>query len=298
MRRLSVGMLVLFPRTWRERYEAEMRALLAEQRIRPLTLLDLLRAAGDAHLHPGSLAPKPVEQMRDTAGSTLCAWIAFVVCGSAFAKLTEDRPFTAAADAHPLLGDTRVAITLLALLSVAAVLLGGALLIADVVSGAWTQRRWTLVRSVCAPLAAVAGFAAATTLLAWLVKGHDLQEHTTGAWIAFFGWCAIGLGAAAVCGLASRTALRLAELRPLALRAGVCGAVALTAELALMTAATAVYAATLAVNAPALANAANGPLGIVSSTVSLAFLIVLMATITSLAAFTSLRGLRALRAAG
>jgi hypothetical protein len=297
VRRLSLVVLVLFPRRWRERYEAEMRALLAEQSIRPRTILDLLRAAGDAHLHPGSLISKPAEQMRDTAGIALCAWIAFVVCGSAFAKLTEDRPFAAAGENHPLIGDARVAITLLAVLSVVAVLLGGALLAADVVRDAWKQRRWALVRSACAPLAAIVGFAAATGLLSSLVKGHHLQEHTTGAWIAFLAWCAIGLGAATVCGLASRTALRLAELRPRALRTGVCGAVVLTAELALMTGATAVYATALAVSAPALANAANGPLDIVSTTVSLAILIVLMTTITSLAALTSVRGLRALRAA-
>jgi hypothetical protein len=295
VRRLAIGALVLFPGAWRERYETEMRTLLAEQRIRPRTLLDLVRAAVDAHRHPNGLVRAPLGQMRDTAGAAVCAWIAFVVCGSAFAKLTEDRPFTAAAGAHPLLGGTRVAIEVLAVLSVVAVLLGGALLIAEVVREAWREREWSLVRAACAPLGAAAVFAVATGVLAWLANGHHLQEHTTGAWIAFLAWFAIGLGAATVCGLASRSALHLARPGPRALRAGVCGALVLTTELALMTAAVAVYCIALAVNTPSLANAANGPLGLISTTASLVTLIVLMTTITGLAAITSARGLEALR---
>lgn len=296
MRRLAIGVLVLFPWAWRERYETEMRMLLAEQRIRPRTICDLIRAATDAHLHPNGVARAPFEQMRNTAGAAVCGWIAFVVCGSAFAKLTEDGPFTAAGSAHPLLGGTRVAIALLAVLSLLAVLLGGALLIAEVVREAWSERRRSLVWAACAPLGAVAVFAAATGVLAWLASSHHVGEHTAGAWIAFFAWSAIGLGAATICGLGSRSALRLARLGPLALRAGVYGALILTVELALITAAVAVYFIALAVNTPSLANAANGPLGLISTTASLVILIVLMTTITSLAAVTSARGLGALRA--
>jgi hypothetical protein len=296
MRRLAIGALVLFPWAWRARYETEMRAVLAVQRIRPRTLLDLVRSAVDAHLHPSGIVRVPFEQMRNTAGAGVCAWIAFVVCGSAFAKLTEDHPFAAAGSAHPLLGGSRVAISLLAVLSAVAVLLGGALLIAAVVREAWSERRWPVVRAACGPLAAVAVFAAATGVLAWLANARHVQEHTTGAWVAFLVWFSIGLGAAIGCGLASRSALRLARLGALALRVGVCGALVLTVVFALMTAAAVVYCVALAVDTPSLANAANGPLGLISTTVSLVILIVLMTTITSLAAVTSARGLGALQA--
>jgi hypothetical protein len=296
VRRLAIGALILFPWAWRERYETEMRTLLSEQRIRPRTLCDLIRAAIDAHLHPNGIARAPSEQMRNTAGAAVCAWIAFVVCGSAFAKLTEDRPFTAAGSAHPLLGGTRVAIALLGVLSLLAVVLGGALLIAEVVREAWSERRRPLLWAACAPLGAVVVFAAATALLAWLANSDQVQEHTAGAGIVFLAWLAIGLGAATVCGLCSRSALRLARLGALALRAGVYGALILTVGLALITAAVAVYCIALAVNTPSLANAANGPLGLISTTASLVILIVLMTTITSLAAVTSARGLGALQA--
>jgi hypothetical protein len=298
MRRFARGLLVLFPQGWRERYEGEMHALLAEQTIRPRTLIDLVRAAGDAHLHPSGLRPAPVERMRNTVSAALCGWIAFVVCGAGFAKLTEDRPFAAAGVAHPLLGGTRVAIALLAALSVAAVLLGGGLLIAEVLREAWTERRAPLVRAACAPLAAVAVFSVATGALAWLASGDRIQAHTAGAWIAFLAWFAIGICGAAVCGLGARAALRLAHPRLLALRAGVGGAVVLTIVLALITVATALYGVAIAVDAPALANEANGPLGLLSTTATLVVLVVLMTAITALAVVTSVRGVRALGAAG
>jgi hypothetical protein len=50
----------LYPRPWRDRYEEEFLALLAE---RPLTVadrLDMVRGAVDAHVHPqGDVAPQP-----------------------------------------------------------------------------------------------------------------------------------------------------------------------------------------------------------------------------------------------
>lgn len=141
MRRLGLGLLVLFPQAGRQRYETEMRELLAQQTIRPRTLADLVRAVVDAHLHPNGLIPTSVERMRNTVGTALCCWIAFVVCGSAFAKLTEDRAFAAAGAAHPLLSVARLAIELLAALSAAVVLLGGGRLIAEVSREAWTDRR-------------------------------------------------------------------------------------------------------------------------------------------------------------
>lgn len=297
MRRLALGALRLFPQAWRERYESEMRALLAEQRIGPRALADLLGAAVDAHLHPDGLNPPPLERMRDTAGAALCGWIAFVICGCGFAKLTEDHPYQAAGTAHPLLGDARTAIAVLAALSLVTVLLGGGLLIGEVVREAWLTRRPPLVRAACAPLAAVFVFAGATGVIAWLAKGNHLQAHSAGGWIGFLSWFAIGLAGAIVCGVASQVALRLAHPRPAAVRAGVRGALVLAVLLALMTAAMALYGTGLAVAAPPLANELNGPLGLFSTSAALAVLFVFMSIITALVAVTGARGLRALRAA-
>ena len=45
-------LIALYPRTWRDRYETEFRALLAERFPDPLDRIDMVRGALDAHLHP------------------------------------------------------------------------------------------------------------------------------------------------------------------------------------------------------------------------------------------------------
>jgi Rieske Fe-S protein len=57
MRSVALRLLRLYPRPWRDRYEAEVRSLLRERRVRAYDLLDLLRGALDAQLHP-QLAPR------------------------------------------------------------------------------------------------------------------------------------------------------------------------------------------------------------------------------------------------
>ena len=52
MRRLATALLRLYPRRWRERYGPEMRALLADHRVRPATLADLVVAALRARADP------------------------------------------------------------------------------------------------------------------------------------------------------------------------------------------------------------------------------------------------------
>lgn len=45
-------LLRAYPRKWRERYGAELQALVGEQRVSLRLCMDLLRGAADAHLHP------------------------------------------------------------------------------------------------------------------------------------------------------------------------------------------------------------------------------------------------------
>lgn len=52
--------LALYPKAWRERYGAELRAILEAERPGPRERLDLLRGALDAHLHPAMPSPLPV----------------------------------------------------------------------------------------------------------------------------------------------------------------------------------------------------------------------------------------------
>lgn len=52
MRRLATRLLKLYPRWWRDRYEAEVGRLLEEHRVRLNTLVDLVAGAVDAGLNP------------------------------------------------------------------------------------------------------------------------------------------------------------------------------------------------------------------------------------------------------
>jgi hypothetical protein len=49
----------LYPQTWRDRYEDEFLALLAERPPDPLDRLDIVRGAIDARLHPAPVEPAP-----------------------------------------------------------------------------------------------------------------------------------------------------------------------------------------------------------------------------------------------
>ena len=52
MTTLSSALLRMYPRAWRQRYGAEMRQLLAEQKLTVRTIADLLAGAIDARLNP------------------------------------------------------------------------------------------------------------------------------------------------------------------------------------------------------------------------------------------------------
>jgi hypothetical protein len=52
-------LIALYPQTWRDRYEEEFLALLAERPPDPLDRVDIVRGAIDARLHPAPLEPQP-----------------------------------------------------------------------------------------------------------------------------------------------------------------------------------------------------------------------------------------------
>jgi hypothetical protein len=70
-------LLRLYPRSWRLRYESEVRALLDSRPPGPRDILDLLRGAVDAHLHPP--APSWVPPVAALSGGALWTSAAVVV---------------------------------------------------------------------------------------------------------------------------------------------------------------------------------------------------------------------------
>ena len=87
--------LLLHPLAFRRRYGDEMCALLERTRVRPMTLLDLLRGALVAHYRaPAALAGlvDGADRMRASASGVLACWVVFAAAGFGFYKTTEDAP--------------------------------------------------------------------------------------------------------------------------------------------------------------------------------------------------------------
>ena len=62
LRRWAPRLLRLYPRSWRDRYDDEVVAVLAEHHVTYWTALDLVLGALDAHLH-GDLLPRRLTSM-------------------------------------------------------------------------------------------------------------------------------------------------------------------------------------------------------------------------------------------
>src|SRR5512145_195900 len=65
---VAAALLRLYPREWRRRYGAEMRELLADQRLSPRTIADLVAGAIDARINP----QLPQQGVASMTKSTIC----------------------------------------------------------------------------------------------------------------------------------------------------------------------------------------------------------------------------------
>jgi hypothetical protein len=293
-RRLARLALSLYPLAFRRRYGQEMRALLDQTPMRVLTVLDLFRGALAAHLRRPAAAAVLVDsadRVRASASGVLACWVVFAAAGIGFYKTTEDAPFTAAGHAHPLLGDAHVLVQALALVASAAVLVGVLPLI--IATLAQARRQPSLRFLVSLPALAVLLFAGLTGVLVLLAHSEHSHRPTTAGGIALVAWGLAGLACGAVCVVASRTALFAVPLsRGRLVTAFVCGTL-VTAAMAAMSLATALYAIGLPVDASHLAGASNGPLQVMSTGASLVAQLIVMVLATTLASTTTRRGWRA-----
>jgi hypothetical protein len=148
----GVWLLRLYPRAWRARYGEEFAALLAETRLSPFVVCDVLLGALDAHLRP-DLAPKGVfsmaSRLRTSAVTIFCAYIAFVIAGLALNGFTDDTRLVRIRDAHVELAAPWYFIMGAAVLSLLAVAAGGLPIAWSVWRNSPQQRRLLLVPVLC-----------------------------------------------------------------------------------------------------------------------------------------------------
>lgn len=295
--RLAKLALALYPLAYRRRYGEEMAALVEDSGGSPTAVADLLRGAVRAHLRPvagleAELGPE--DRLRLGLSSILLCWVVFSAAGLGLYKTTEDHAFTAAADAHGLLGAAHFAIQLLAIVSAAAVVLGVVPLVVIALRQARDRRaveRATVLAIVCL---AVFGLAtAALVAVAHLppAPGDAIAAASLAIWTCLALACGIG------CAVAGRLGLFAIAVPRDVLRASAACAMVVLLGMIGIALATAVYLAALLHDAPGLASEGNGPLELASVAVSLGIQLAVMALVAAVAVVSARRSRGLARAA-
>jgi hypothetical protein len=153
MRRSDGGWLLrLYPPGWRGRYGEEFAALLAETRLSPFVVCDVVFGAVDARLHP-ELAPgkvlSMVSRLRTSAVMIFCAYIAFVLAGMALNNSTDDTHLARILHSHTELAAPWYFLMGASVLSLLAVVVGGLPIAWSVWRNSPAQRRLLLVPVAC-----------------------------------------------------------------------------------------------------------------------------------------------------
>lgn len=295
-RRLARTTLALYPVAFRRRYGDEMLALVEDSPPSSRTAFDLLRGALVAHARPPariSASLSSEDRLRATSSGVLACWIAFAAAGFGFYKTTEDHPFSSAGDAHLALGGAHVAIQALAVLASIAVLAGALPLI--VAALRQSRRARAVRRATGLAVGTLAIFAISTVAL--VVSAHSAKSLSDGAaGLAFSAWMLIGLLSGGVCAFAARSGLFATRVRRRGLVAALACGTLVTAAMALIALATALYVVALVVNASSLAGQGNGPFGVPSVGISIGIQLVVMLAAASLAVVSARRGWLALMA--
>jgi len=86
-KRWTLRLLRCYPRAWRERYAEEMEATLNQHEGTVMTLVDLLRGALDAHLHPSLLPDGSIPAARRVRNSEIAIFCAFALFSVAWLPL-------------------------------------------------------------------------------------------------------------------------------------------------------------------------------------------------------------------
>ena len=291
--RLARFALSLYPLAYRRRYGEEMHALLEDEPPRARTVLDLLKGALVAHLHPRNApagAVDPADRVRASASGVLMCWVLFAAAGFGFYKTTEDQPFSDAGHVHPLLRDAHLAVQAVAVIASAAVVLGALPLIA--VALARARHDPSARKTVALPLVPVIVFGVLTAVVVAYAHSHS-ANHASGAGYGLAtAWGIAGIACELACALACRAALFATPVAPPRLVAALASGTLVTVAMFAIATATAVYGIALVIDAGSLAGESNGPFQVLSVTTSLIIVTVVMVAAAVLGATASRRGWR------
>jgi hypothetical protein len=289
--------LRLYPETWRARYADEFAALLEQQPLTLGALWDVLLGALDAHIAPQDTTGRVLNmlnQPRRTAITVFAAYIAFVLAGMGFQKMSEYDDFMEAARAHAVIGVTYNTILVTSAISLLAVLAGGVPIAFAVLRSATASKRYGIVALFAVPpaaLAIVGGYLALLLHVIW-PNPNTVTIHSARGVTFFLSLIAVFVAAAVVSTAAVSLAVALSEIDAGVLRFALGPATVTTVAMGVMFLATLIWGLSLHADAPQLFNG-NGGVAATSTALSWLGIVIVMGVATAVAAAAMVRGLRA-----
>lgn len=295
------ALLHLYPRSWRDRYEEEVLAMLEQRSLSLADEVNLLFGALDAQLHPHlgttgmSLYERIVHMFSTLRRSLLaifCAFIGFVLAGLAFQKMTEYDDFMEAARAHSIIGLSLNLVVIGAVVAFLAVLAGGLPIAVAVIKSALARKRYGPLLLLAVPILAFAVFLGTTFLLEALDHPSNHLANAGQLFVPrglFFGTL---LAAAIVSAGALCMAVARSEIPEKLLRFAVLPSLLATIAMALALTATITWGLGLRDGAPQLFSGNDGIVG-TSTTGTWLEIVIVMAITTVLATISLIRGLSA-----
>ncbi|HEV8191498.1 MAG TPA: hypothetical protein VGP82_08430, partial [Ktedonobacterales bacterium] len=282
-------LLRLYPATWRKRYGDEFSALLDDCQLSLAVLFDLLGGALDAHLHQllltGRILPM-INRTRRAEITVFCAWIAFVVAGLAFQRMSEYDDFQNAGATYPVIGVSYIAIQVGAAVALLAVLAGGLPVALSALTRALAQRRFDVLLLFGVPVLALAAILAYISIVVTIPGGVSQQTDTPTSLgkALFLGLIAVFSLAASASAWAVSAAISRSDADERWYRFARIPAIVTALAMLVMAVATIVWGLALRVNVPQLFNGNDGIIAINTGISWLVIAIVMViATLAALA---------------
>lgn len=289
----------LYPRAWRERYGEEFLAVLEQRPASVSDLFDVALGALDAWLRPQMVSERKmvvVDRMRSSVLLVLWAWVGLVAAGVGFQKMTEYEDFVRAARDSVAVGVAFYAVMIGAVLSLAAVVVGGAPVAFAALRKALAEGRKDVPLMFCVPPLSLAGFVGYALVLVGVVYPalgrpavHDPMN--VALFLSLVGAFLLAVVASA---WAVSAAVRRSELGGRPIRYALYPSAVAAASMVVVLAGTALWGVALRAQAPALF---AGDEGILSTPTYVTWLaiVAVMAASTAVALVAAARGLRARR---
>ncbi len=283
MRLPTSWLLRLYPSVWRERYGEEFAALLDDCQPSPAVLFDLFGGALDAHLHlallTGRVLPM-INRIRRAEITVFCAWIAFVVAGLGFQKLSEYDDFQHAGATYPVIGVSFIVIEVGAAIALLAVLAGGFPLALSALTRAVAQRRFDVLLLFGVPALALVALAVYGKIALSVPGSVSAQTNTptTLGKMLFLGLVALFALGAAASAWAVSAAISRSDADERWYRFARIPSFVTALAMLVMCVATIVWGLALRVNVPQLF---NGDDGIVATSTALSWLVIVVVMVVA-----------------